>query len=380
MVTRFLALLLSAGLFIGSGTAQAKGCAFNAFVGRSGEVLHFWTIQGDAAQFSWRIGDEQARASTIEKTMLFVHPVDGPRAWSARRSPTDNTIVLIAERLDGSRECALPPLRLGTLPLAFAAIADRAGDPWAFFLTEEGGVRITLAHRLSGGRWHRETDVAGDLRQLRLDPTDGSIWMGHWRFRRGAQATEWADDRLPPGVSQPETTTWYPTREGVIAVSSRGGWITTDGGKRWTPLPYPLKTDLGGSVQPIPSDESGPAITWTTDFRLHVASWRNGEWIELASLDRREQEISGPAMIIGGRVILLAGCYSSETGREWTKATIVKGTEVRTVLIEMTHRNDKRYPPAGEAGGPIGFLAPPSSAPGVGRGAAYETLAVSQAE
>lgn len=298
---------------------HGEGCGLNAFDGRSGDTLHFWVIQGGEppTRFSWHVGDDIAHAWTIPPYAVPGRN-EGSKAWQVVRSGLDTAAnrssVNVFEVDSLGDEKPAGRLEMPQQPLSFDSTEDRSGSPWLMFELMKPSDREVSIWNRRDTEWIHVATVPGELLHPRFIGDD--LWIGRFRVSSSGDVSEL---HAPAGAEY----AWFGTVDETIGISaSKTGWITTDRGATWTPLPLPT---TGPGLSLLPTDGPMPAISWSDGSMLRIARWGGSKWQELAALNKREHDISGPVVVLGNRVVLLGLCYRTshdEPGAS-TDATIV---------------------------------------------------------
>lgn len=311
--------ILSAVALFATALSAHAGCGLNTVIGRTGDTLQLWVIQGDTpTRYTWRIGDVEAHTRTIPERSLPGRPGSGSRVWAAIRDAGERPsgVEMFEVQSDGTYRPG-GHIDLGAVPLAFTWAEERSGEPWLFFDTTHG---ISVRTR-DGDRWIAAGNVEGELTTPRA--IGDEIRMNRWAFARNASPR-------PLRVPAAGEFTWFRTAGQSIAVStSMRMWSSTDDGNNWRELPAPAPPPARPSL--AWSDGDAPALTWSTGSTLHVARWNGQAWQELATIDKQAHDAAGPVVVIGERVIAFATCHRTAS----TEATVVTPEDTKAIHVAM---------------------------------------------
>lgn len=230
------------------------------------------------------------------------------------------------------------PLTAASSATAYPA-RDGDGVPWVVLHrpTDEPGVVLAEAYRLTGGQWTAQgrLPVAAVGSPAVTAAAGAGVLSGSGRFLAGLPADSWVAGL--PGLPASERGQLVPLEGEEIAYLARDGrlYLSPDGGARWLQNAWrpPAGTPADASREPVWSVDLP-----VTDRRAPLsAAWFDDRGAELSELLLSERPAGGPWQVVArlpaserigpdevgyshllrlanGRWLLLAGCEVTERG------------------------------------------------------------------
>jgi hypothetical protein len=319
--------------------SSAVGCGLPEIIGKTGTSILFVPVESRVGEplhhLVWSVGAKVARQIPIGGGRILSILPGSTNAWFGIVQPHGELRVYRLGAGDVLRaEATLHPEGAATT-ISWAQDGNRGA--WLFLETISDQKHFIEAFRKEKSKWRAKGIVAaGNLLTPRGVPGERSVICGQWLFSAGS-----APRRIPV-EGQPDLAEIYPGRDARLTELNLSDLLvrtSPDAGAHWIVAApaWPTLTQFAWAPEAIDQSGDAPTVRWVADGRLVIRRFSGSRWQTIldTSVDN-VHGLSGPAVTIGGRLLLFANCYRIAPGEpDSIRIGVIENGTVHVKTVEI---------------------------------------------